>query len=261
VNPYDNQFLTQLMGQPETQKLEFKSSRDLLLDDTKRNKFIKDQGVRTVSAFLNTDGGRLVIGIEEKDGVAASLSRGVPRSIYRQERLQSVICDHIQPAVASYISVFSVPVEPSSGEEKQFAFVIDVNPGTTAYQAADKLYYSRRSGQNEAMEDKDIRLGMLAGDKPRLAIKLQPRVANYCAEWNLLFENAGTRTIPRAMVRTKLTLKGLSDNGHTMVSCNTPIKTITSVIIVTAASSRSWRANDDTLMRGSSKGCWGKRPL
>jgi predicted HTH transcriptional regulator len=81
ANPYHIEFVNGLIGQQETQRLEFKSSRELLSDNSqRRGKFITDQLVPTVSAFLNTDGGQLVIGIEEKDGVAVALSSGVLRS-------------------------------------------------------------------------------------------------------------------------------------------------------------------------------------
>src|SRR5690348_15200854 len=114
-----------------------------------------DQVIPAVSAFLNTDGGQLILGIEEKDGV---LSDGVARSRMTAARLQSSICSRIQPAVAGYINVFPVQVGKSASGEELFAFVIDVKAGITAYQSDDKRYYVRRSGQSEAMEDKDIRL-------------------------------------------------------------------------------------------------------
>jgi predicted HTH transcriptional regulator len=66
-NPYSFAYLNSLVGQQETQRLEFKSIRELSNDNSqKRGKFISEQIVPTVSAFLNTDGGQLVIGIEEK---------------------------------------------------------------------------------------------------------------------------------------------------------------------------------------------------
>lgn len=81
ANRYNVEFVNRLIEQQETQRLEFKSSRELLKDNSqKRGKFISGQLVPTVSAFLNTDGGQLVIGIEEEDGVAIALSGGVPRS-------------------------------------------------------------------------------------------------------------------------------------------------------------------------------------
>ena len=232
ANPYHIEFVNGLIGQQETQRLEFKSSRELLSDNSqRRGKFITDQLVPTVSAFLNTDGGQLVIGIEEKDGVAVALSSGVLRSRLSWEQLQSAICDRIQPAVAGYISVFSVQVGTSSDGDKLFAFVVDVKAGTTAYQADDKKYYVRRSGQSEAMEDKDVRLRMLAGDKPRLTISLHPRIVSNVGNflhhvqhvtWILTFENVGIRNIPRAIVQSNLNLQGLTDLGGRTVTSRTP---------------------------------------
>jgi predicted HTH transcriptional regulator len=76
TNPYNIEFLQSLVGQQETQLLEFKSSRELLNESAdKRAKFIASQIVPAVSAFLNTDGGQIVIGIEEeKSGIATHLS-------------------------------------------------------------------------------------------------------------------------------------------------------------------------------------------
>jgi hypothetical protein len=218
---YDFESINGLLGQQETQRLEFKSSRDLLDENPQnRDKFISRQIVPAVSAFLNTDGGQLVIGIEEKDGAAAALSDGVPRSRQKWEQLQSVIIGRIQPAVAGYVNVSPVQIGENAGGEKLFAFVVDVKPGTTAYQANDKMYYVRRSGQSEAMEDKDIRLRMLAGDKPRIVIGLQSRILEnvgqlshliQAVKWDLTIENVGVRTIPRAIVRRGVSAQGLSE--------------------------------------------------
>ncbi len=231
TNPYNLAFVKGLLGQQETARLEFKSSRGLLNENQqKREKFISDQLVPTVSAFLNTDGGQLVIGIEDKDGVAVSLSEGVPRGHLTWERLQQAICDRISPAVAGYVSVFSVPIEKTEEGEDRFAFVVDVKPGTTAYQADDKRYYVRRSGQSVAMEDKDVRLRMLAGDKPRLTINLHKRMVPHDAfpshvgnvTWDLSFKNVGIRSISRAIVKTNLIIQGLTDSCLKLLSHRTP---------------------------------------
>jgi hypothetical protein len=232
ANPYDIEFVRGFIEQQETQRLEFKSSRELLNENAqKRGKFISEQIVPTVSAFLNTDGGQVIVGIEEKEGVAVSPSAGVPRGRMSWEQLQSAICDRIQPAVAGYVSVFSVQVGTNSDGEKLFAFVVNVKPGITAYQADDKKYYVRRSGQSEAMEDKDVRLRMLAGDKPRLVVGLRPHIVPNVGNlshhvqhvaWNLAFENVGVRNIPRAIVRSRLNLQGLPDLGRRTISSRTP---------------------------------------
>jgi len=230
ANPYDIDFLMGLIGQQESQRLEFKSSRELSNEtDSKRNKFMMEQVIPAVSAFLNTDGGQLILGLEEKSGV---LSEGVARSQMTAARLQSSICSRIQPAVAGYINVFPVPLrrKSASGEEL-FAFVIDVRPGITAYQSDDRRYYVRRSGQTEAMEDKDIRLRMLAADKPRINVELKPEIvrggAGYSGyinsvNWRLWFKNVGVINIPTALMHTTFELHGLSEQGSEIIRANTP---------------------------------------
>jgi hypothetical protein len=171
-NPWNLELLHSYIGQEESYELEFKSSTALTGDDGKARKFLADLTCH-VSAFLNSEGGRLLIGIEEAESrdkkqaeKAVGLSLGVPRSRYTAARISSAICDQIHPSVASYVSVFPVIVGQVDGEDLQ-AFVVDVKPGVTAYQAADKHYYARRSYSSEPMEDKDIRLRMLADEKPR----------------------------------------------------------------------------------------------
>lgn len=174
-NPWTRAQLEQFIGNEESYELEFKSSRPLRED--KAEKFFDDLSTH-VSAFLNSDGGLLVVGVEEekrdKDqaGKASGLSEGVPHPAWRGDRFQSKLCDRIHPAVASYVLVHTVKVADEGGIDLR-AFVIEVKPGITAYQAPDKKYYSRRSFSSEAMEDKDIRLRMLADDRPRAALKFR----------------------------------------------------------------------------------------
>jgi hypothetical protein len=177
-NPWDKQRLESFIGQEESYQLEFKSSLGLSRDS--QAKFLFDLTCH-VSAFLNSDGGTLIIGIEEAPGKdkkqaekAIGLSKGIPRSCFTGARLASAICDQIHPSVASYVQVFPVVVGEQNGEDL-LAFTVEVAPGVTAYQAADKLYYARRSFSSEAMEDKDIRLRMLADEKPRGELRYRLR--------------------------------------------------------------------------------------
>lgn len=171
-NPWNLERLRSYLGQEESYEVEFKSSKALTGDDGRARKFLADLTCH-VSAFLNSEGGRLLIGIEEAESKdkkqaekAVELSSGVPRSRYTAARISSAICDQIHPSVASYVSVFPVVVGQED-EEELLAYVVEVKPGVTAYQAADKHYYARRSFSSEPMEDKDIRLRMLADEKPR----------------------------------------------------------------------------------------------
>ena len=231
TNPYTTEYLKSLIGQQESQHLEFKSSRGLAEESAQgRRRFISDQIVPIVSAFLNTDGGRLVIGVEDegKDGVGTSLSAGVPKIFVSREQLQQMICDRIQPSVADHVSVHQILVGERPDGERLYAFVVEVSQGVTAYQAADKLYYVRRSGATEPMEDKDIRLRMLSGDKPRISIAIRPKHLRttdlyrieteevYAIAWSLNVENCGVKTIPKAFFRYRVRGNNLPEETQVM---------------------------------------------
>jgi hypothetical protein len=173
--------LTVLIGQEESLTLEFKSSRELASQDNNaRQKFIRDKIVVAVSAMLNSEGGRIVIGLEEDrmtnknartPDVASKLSEGVPGALVPASILETQITSNIRPSCASYVTVDHVPLNNDHGDSNRLAYIVNVRPGITAYQASNNLYYARRNFSNEPMEDKDIRLRMLANDKPRAALR------------------------------------------------------------------------------------------
>jgi hypothetical protein len=131
-----------------------------------------------------------------------------------------MIIDSIQPSVGDLVSVRAIPID-NNIEEPHFAFCVDVRSGNTAYQSADKLYYSRREGQSFAMDDKDIRLRMLSGDKPRIDVSLQHEFYRNVDEhdlviavkWKPMITNIGLKTIKRAIVKYTLSSDGLSQFG------------------------------------------------
>ena len=177
-NPWTKQWLESLIGQEESGKLEFKSSRAIeagRLSDIDR--FFNDSLSKALSAFINTEGGLIVVGVEEDRadaryaGRAMSLSKGIPRSVMDGHRFENKLMSRVHPATGSFAKVHSIKI----GEDHHgdlLAFVIDVKPGHTAYQADDKRYYCRRGFSSEPMDDKDVRLRMLTDDRPRVAIQL-----------------------------------------------------------------------------------------
>ena len=181
-NPWAREQLEQFVGQDESYELEFKSSRDLREAAAGKAETFFDDLSAHVSAFLNSDGGLLLIGIEEtarrgsKAGLASCLSEGVPRSLWNGDRVSNKLCDRVHPAVASYVRVHTVKVGVQAGEDL-LAFVVEVKPGITAYQAGDKRYYSRRGFSSNAMEDKDVRLRMLADDRPRGELRVRAQAS------------------------------------------------------------------------------------
>lgn len=189
-NPWTRQRLEdEFIGQEESQRLEFKSSRDLAHESTgKVSAFIDDLSTH-VGAFLNSDGGLLVVGVEETDKrdkkraeLAERLSDGVPRSRMTASRLSSMLCDRISPAVTSLLQVHPVKVGEHDGEDL-LAFVVEVRPGVTAYQSADKKHYGRRSFSSNPLEDKEIRLRMLADERPRAVVTIDTEILPYSNSW------------------------------------------------------------------------------
>ena len=177
--------LEEQIGAEESIQVEFKSSRDLShADVNKRQKFVREKISVAVSAMLNSEGGKIFIGIEEgniKDknasrSVASGMSDGVPKEYMTAERLENQICGFIRPSCAAYVKVDQIRVNPSVDEPPLYAFVINVRPGITAYQAEDKIYYARRNYANEPMEDKDIRLRMLGDEKPRAELNYKGKI-------------------------------------------------------------------------------------
>lgn len=179
MNPWSRARVERLIGEEETHSLEFKSAKPLQ-SEKEKSKFL-DSLSHEVSAFLNSEGGVVVIGIDEdvptrgkgpRIGRAALISP-CPRSMMNGTRLQSAICDRIHPGVSSYVTVHTVKIECEQGtdpNEDQLVFIIEVRAGNTAYQAVDKRYYVRRGTEAFPMEDKDIRLRMLASDYPRVEL-------------------------------------------------------------------------------------------
>ena len=91
----------------------------------------------TVSAFANTEGGTVVIGIAErregKARVADQLDSGVNRDDWSPERLQQVVEANISP----YLTGVRVKAISLSEDGKKCAYVIQVPQGSTAYQARE----------------------------------------------------------------------------------------------------------------------------
>lgn len=106
------------LGEVESDRLEFKS-RDALRDLTSVGK--------GVVAFLNSKGGRLWIGLEERDARAISVEP-IPDPIREGRRVQDFLLDTIEPPLAGEVEV--APVDQvllvrvsSSANQRPYAFV------------------------------------------------------------------------------------------------------------------------------------------
>lgn len=91
---------------PEDIHLDYK--RSAAIADDKRGEIAKD-----VSAFLNSDGGVLIYGVEEDQAqhVPARIDDGVDHTQYSREWLEHVIGSNIQPRIDG-LEIAPIPVSP-----------------------------------------------------------------------------------------------------------------------------------------------------
>jgi hypothetical protein len=171
IKPWEwtEQNLTRLFGQSETIRLEFKNSK--IFNEKKLDR-TRDALSKEVSAFANSEGGTIVIGIEEerigKSRVAKGFDEGVDRKIFYPERVQQLVESNISPSLVGIrIKVINI-----SNKVGNVAYVIYVPKGVTAYQASDKRYYSRSEYEVKPMPDHEIRLRMMKGQMPQVKIGL-----------------------------------------------------------------------------------------
>jgi len=152
-------------------RMDFKSSRLLGTDQSKKH--IVDELARDVSAFANTEGGILVIGIETgreaEKAMAVSLSDGVDPNVRKPEWLQQVVAANISPPLNGLV-VRPIPLSgPRAGK---VAYVIEIPKGETAHQAPDLRYYGRHELESKPLADNEIRLRMNRGRAAHATIEL-----------------------------------------------------------------------------------------
>jgi predicted HTH transcriptional regulator len=158
--PWTEQDLIELRRAQESARLEFKESK--LLEQPKDK--IAETLTKEVSAFANSEGGDVVIGIREKKvgntRIADDIDEGVDPVKAPREWLRQIVGSNVSPYLPN-IRFHAIQLSSSRGG--RVAFVISIPPGSTAYQASDKRYYSRSEFECKAMPDHEIRLRMMRG--------------------------------------------------------------------------------------------------
>lgn len=153
--------LDELLGRTESLRLEFKSGRTI---SDKDNKQIAKTLTRELSAFANTEGGTLVIGIKEsKSGEATALDGCDPNKM-SAERLEQLLSANLCPYLPG-LRLASIELDSD-----RRVFVVYVPQGTTAYQASDFIYYGRVETMAKALPDHEVRLRMAQGQVARVLL-------------------------------------------------------------------------------------------
>src|SRR5947209_7479459 len=102
-NEWTEQYLLSMLGQPESGRLEFKSGKALAKREDK-DRFVREHLSPTVSAFANSEGGIIVIGVDEdrsmKPRLASQLDGitiGPANAIESPEQFQQLLDSSISP--------------------------------------------------------------------------------------------------------------------------------------------------------------------
>jgi Putative DNA-binding domain len=167
---WSEELLLALVGQSESSRLEFKSGR---LFDQDRDKWVETLSTE-VSAFANSEGGTLVLGMaERKEGktpVAAGLD-GINAAAVPMPWLQQVLESNVSP----YLTGLRLKAVPLSGDlVGRVCIVVTVPAGTTAYQAKDRRYYGRSEFQVQPLPDHEVRLRMQRGRMAAGTLEVEP---------------------------------------------------------------------------------------
>lgn len=165
---WNKEDLDALIGQAESVRLDFKESK-LLSQPHER---IVDNLSREISAFANTEGGTIVIGIVErhegKTRIADRFDDGVDIKVWSPERVQQMCESNISPPLRG----LRVKAIPLNDMRTRHAVVIHVPASTTAHQAHDRRYYGRSEYESKALLDHEVRLLMFRGKAPNAVVKV-----------------------------------------------------------------------------------------
>ena len=129
-----------LLMQGEGDRLEFKSTLRMNLHTGKFDKEIEHAVLKTLAAFLNTEGGTLLVGVDDKATVLGLDADQFPNTDRMMLHLTKLVSDRISMNHMSFISCY-----PDSVDQKEL-LRIDVSPADTpAYleHSGEERFYIR----------------------------------------------------------------------------------------------------------------------
>ena len=151
--------LQALIGESESIALEFKGPEDFQLWPQSKQNVTRTLS-KEVSAFANTYGGQIIIGLKEsrESPRRAESVEGVDPRNPPIETIQRLIEANIHPRLEG---VRYQTIRLGGTNIGRVAYVISVPQGRTVHQANDKLYYGRSEYESVPLEDQLIRYKMM----------------------------------------------------------------------------------------------------
>lgn len=190
-------------GVEESLHLDYKAAGALAKTPQRRDEIIKD-----VTAFANSDGGILIYGVmEHSDKDRRHLPEKidpVDRAEFSKEWLEHVI-GNSAPRIPG-IKIHPIPL---GGDRMKGVYVVEIPRGTTAYQAKDGRYYRRFNFESVFMADYEIRDVMARLDAIEIQLEAHFNLKDPWEESYFLIrlKNTGRRAALRYSCLVKLPLR------------------------------------------------------
>lgn len=212
-------------GIEENLHLDYKAAGSLAKVSQKRDEIVKD-----VTAFANSDGGVIIYGVQEFSGQERShlpeKITPINRADFSKEWLEQVISNAAPRIAGIRIHPITVPEE-----ETMCLYVVEIPKGETAHQASDCKYYRRYNFESVPMRDHELRDVMNRVKNPRIEVEAFLGLRNPWEEssFRLKLTNVGPRLalhycavvrLPPEIKKRKITPDGddftveRDQNGH-----------------------------------------------
>ena len=168
----DERDALQLVEDREREGLAVEFKRDMYGNaDAQKKEFLKD-----ISSFANSNGGHLIVGVEEAEGVATGISPIIGNSDEALQRLEQMARTGIEPRIVG-IQMRALQMEGGA-----FVYIIRVPkswnpPHRVSYQNSNRFYLRSSAGVHEASVD-ELRAIFAngAGMRERIKARINERV-------------------------------------------------------------------------------------
>ncbi|GAJ02132.1 unnamed protein product, partial [marine sediment metagenome] len=145
--------ILELIAQGESHNLEFKETLEYNIHTNQRTPELAKSSLKTIAAFLNTDGGMLLIGVSDAGGVKGiardlQFVRGNNRDGFEQ-KLRSLLNDHFDPSPRGNVDI--------KFEDLQEGTVCQIKVEQSSEPVAyDNDFYIRDGNGTRKLEGRDL---------------------------------------------------------------------------------------------------------
>lgn len=190
-------------GIEESLHLDYKAAGSLAKIDRKKEEIVKD-----VTAFANSDGGLIIYGVREHTDHARKHLPSEVEPINRAEFSKEWL-EHVISNAAPRIHGVRIHPIPIPDDETKCLYVVEIPKGETAHQSTDFKYYRRYNFESVAMRDHQVRDVMNRIKVPRLELQAYLGMRNPREESSLIFKvtNVSHRIASRYELVVKMSLK------------------------------------------------------